>query len=439
MRISKLSACLVPLFLTGMVWAQSTNSPKAVMPNAQRGDAPAFKPGAPASAAEAPTNVVRPEVGKPLLEAQTLINEKKLPQAKEKLMAANSVPDKTPYENYVISRVSLSAAIIEDDAPTAEKMLTQVLEMSKDTTWLKPEESLQLMQAVGIVHYRVKSYAPAAEWMERYVKAGGLDATAKTLRVQALFLGGNYPRAIAVVSEENAQTLKDGKVPPVGYLEILAQSYDKLKDNENYVRAFEMLVKYHPKKEYWQSLVNRLWAKPDLASRLQLDVFRLANQTGTLQETNDYLEYVDFAQKAGYSAEALKAYDQGAAAGLLATGANAAAHAKLRAKLVQESEQDRKNANTEATNAAKKPDGTSMIRVGMNLVGLGQTDKGLELMEKGIAKGGLKRPEDARLDLGIAYTMAGQTEKAAQIFATVSGKEGLDELGRYWILAIRKP
>ena len=68
-----------------------------------------------------------------------------------------------------------------------------------------------------------------------------------------------------------------------------------------------------------------------------------------------------------------------------------------------------------------------------------QFDKGLELMEKGIAKGIHKHPEDARLHLAVAYAQAGQNDKALQTFATVSGPEGLDDLVRYWTWAVRKP
>ena len=68
-----------------------------------------------------------------------------------------------------------------------------------------------------------------------------------------------------------------------------------------------------------------------------------------------------------------------------------------------------------------------------------QFEKGLDLMEKGIAKGFPKRPEEARLRLGMAYAQAGQADKAQQTFAAISGPEGMTELARFWILAIRKP
>jgi tetratricopeptide (TPR) repeat protein len=113
------------------------------------------------------------------------------------------------------------------------------------------------------------------------------------------------------------------------------------------------------------------------------------------------------------------------------------AHKKLRAKLTQEIEQDRKTMVADTAAALKKPDGLALFNIGFNMVGMQQVDKGLDLMEKAIAKGMAKRPADARLRLAVAYAQADQTDKAQQAFATVSGPEGLDDLVRYWKLAMR--
>jgi Flp pilus assembly protein TadD len=53
-------------------------------------------------------------------------------------------------------------------------------------------------------------------------------------------------------------------------------------------------------------------------------------------------------------------------------------------------------------------------------------------MEAGIAKGGLKRPEDDKLHLGIAYLQAGNRSKAVQVLKTVQGSDGTAELARLW-------
>lgn len=392
---------------------------------------------APAAAASAPAGpTIRAELRTALLDAQTLINEKKYPEAKEKIQLANAQANKTPYETYVVTRMSLSVAIAEDDAPGANKLLEQALELNTSGAWLKPEETLPLMHAVGVTNYREKDYAQAASWMDRNIKAGGSDPAVKNVRIQAYLLGGNMQRGSELINEEIAASELAKKAPSQNHLEMLAQARNNLKDQAGHTKALELLVQHYPTKENWRALINRLWSRSDLASRLQLDVFRLAFYNGTPEEATDYSEYVDFAQKGGFSGEALLAYDRGVAAGLLGT---TDAQKKLRAKLVQENEQDKKTLAADTAAALKKPDGFALFNIGLNLVGMQQYDKGLELMEKGIAKGMPKRPEEARLRLGVAYAQAGQADKAQQTLSTVTGPEGLTELARYWTWAVRKP
>jgi tetratricopeptide (TPR) repeat protein len=392
---------------------------------------------APTTAASAPAVPnLRVEVRTPLLESQTLIVEKKYTQAKVKAQEAVAVANKTPYEEYITSRVELSIANAEDDAPTASKLLEKLLQLATNETWLKPEDAQQLMHAVAITHYRAKDYAQAAVWLDRNIKAGGTEQSAKDARIQSYLLSGNLRRGSDLITEEIALNEKAGKTPNQTYLEMLAQALNGLKDAAGSTRALEMLVQHYPSKDHWRSLINRMWGRTDLAPQLQVDVFRLAFYTGTAEDATDYSEYIDFAQKAGFSAEALRIFDQGVAAGQMGS---TEAHKKLRAKLNQEVEQDRKTMAADTATALKKPDGLAMFNIGFNMVSMQQVDKGLDLMEKAIAKGMTKRPADARLRLAVAYAQADQTDKAQQTFSTVSGPEGLDDLVRYWKWAVRKP
>jgi len=50
----------------------------------------------------------------------------------------------------------------------------------------------------------------------------------------------------------------------------------------------------------------------------------------------------------------------------------------------------------------------------------------------------LKRPEDGKLRLGIALAIAGRSQAAAQILATVHGTDGTAELARLWSVAARQ-
>jgi Tfp pilus assembly protein PilF len=55
-------------------------------------------------------------------------------------------------------------------------------------------------------------------------------------------------------------------------------------------------------------------------------------------------------------------------------------------------------------------------------------------MEQGLQKGGISRPEEARLHLAIAYLAAGQKAKAIAAFKAVQGGDSTADLARLWLI-----
>jgi hypothetical protein len=68
---------------------------------------------------------------------------------------------------------------------------------------------------------------------------------------------------------------------------------------------------------------------------------------------------------------------------------------------------------------------------------MGQLDKGIAALEMGIHKGGLKRPDEARLHLAQAYLANGNKVQALATFKTVKGADGLADLARLWSILAR--
>ena len=67
-------------------------------------------------------------------------------------------------------------------------------------------------------------------------------------------------------------------------------------------------------------------------------------------------------------------------------------------------------------------DGNDLVKVGTVYASMGQTDKAVELIEKGIAKGDLKRPDDAKLRLALALAQSPKTRaKGLQMLRSVGG------------------
>jgi hypothetical protein len=74
--------------------------------------------------------------------------------------------------------------------------------------------------------------------------------------------------------------------------------------------------------------------------------------------------------------------------------------------------------------------------VGYAYVTMGEVDKGIGLIQQGIAKGNLKRPEDAKLRLGMAQLQSPKTKAAGvATLRAIKGTDGVAEIARMWTLA----
>ncbi|MEP7058023.1 MAG: hypothetical protein ABI809_09665, partial [Caldimonas sp.] len=231
---------------------------------------------------------------------------------------------------------------------------------------------------------------------------------------------------------------RSGTAPAEDRLKLLLNAALKLNDNNAYVYAIEKLVTYYPKKEYWVDLLTRLQRKPNFSDRLALDTYRLSLASGSMSAATDYMEMAQLALQSEFAAESKQVLDKGFAAGVLGTGPQADRQKRLRDLVAKRLDEDKKTRDDDERQALAAKDGNALVNVGMNLVYNGQSAKGLKLMQEGIAKGGLKRPDDAKLHLAIAYLVAGDSAKAQAAFKTVSGNDGTADLARLWSLYARR-
>ena len=62
----------------------------------------------------------------------------------------------------------------------------------------------------------------------------------------------------------------------------------------------------------------------------------------------------------------------------------------------------------------------------------------MELIEKGIAKGGLKRPEDAKLRLALALAQSPKTRaKGVQMLRGVTGNDGTADVAKLYTVVVQ--
>ena len=391
---------------------------------------------APAAPAAAPTDSVRPELFK-LLDPATfkpLIDSKNFTEAQNRITQAEAIANRTPYENYVLNRMKLSLASNTNNDQMAISALEAIVASGK----LAPADVAHYQGALGTYYYNAKNYPKAIEaFKQAQGDSKGSDAV-NTALIRAYYLSGDYASALKAQQPVVEAQEKAGKTPTQEDLRLYATAANKVKDNAAYQDALEKLVAYYPNDDYWTDLISRgIVRKPGFSDANILDVLRLELAAVKQMAPETYTEMGEQLLRDGFPTEARKVVDAGYAAGVLGKGANAAQHRGLRDRANKQAADDAKTIASGETNAAKT--GTGLVNLGWAYVTMDQFDKGIPFIERGIAKGGLKSPDEAKLRLGMAYARAGQKDKAIQTFETVKAGGGLGDTAKYWILLLKHP
>lgn len=376
-------------------------------------------------------NTVRPEVGTPLQRASSLIEERKFQEALSQVDAAGNVARLTSYERYIVERVRASAATAAGDYPTAIRAYEAALE----SPHLEAAEKPALLEVLVQLALTTKDYGKTVKAIQQYQSAGGDKAEILELLPQALYLADRHDEAADTLNRQLAAIEREGRTPTEAQLRLLANIAVKSNDNAGYASALEKLVTYHPSHAYWLDLILRTANQPGFSDRLSLDVYRLRFKTGTLESANDYVEAAQLALQDGLPGEAQQFIEAGYRNKVLGSGnqTDVDRHKRLADLVAARVAEDRQTLAQGIEEARRQESGDALVASGLNLLGYGDHDQGLQLIEEGIAKGKLRNPGLARLHLGYAYLKAGKNGEAVEVLREVDGSDGSAELSRLWI------
>jgi hypothetical protein len=284
----------------------------------------------------------------------------------------------------------------------------------------------------------MKNNAKATEWVGKARAAGGNSASLNQLAAYLQGSSGDYAQIFKDAQAQVQAAEQAGKRPAEDDLLRLADAARRTSNNGVYSSALEKLVLYYAKKDYWTAHLASIQRKPGFADRLALDVGRLKLANGLVTKTDDYMELAQLALQAGLPTEAKAIVDKGYAAGALGTGDQAARHQRLKDLVLKSQAESAAAIAQQATEAAAQKDGNDLVKVGTVYASMGQADKAVELIEKGIAKGSLKRPDDAKLRLALAMAQAPKTKaKGLQSLRAIGGTDGTAEVARLYAAVLQ--
>jgi tetratricopeptide (TPR) repeat protein len=371
--------------------------------------------------------VVRPEVAKSLQAAQEAMKTGQFENAITLAQQALSIPGITPVEKPAIQRTLAVAAMQGKNFPLAVSTLEAlILELPEGAP---SAQKLPLIESLLSASQQAQDLAKVVNWGRTYLKLEGSNPSVWPVVIQTLSVLNRHEEVIQEVKEKiRLDEAAKVKTPESDY-RLMAFSQRQLKDDAAYNSTLKTLLQNYPSKAYWSETIARLGRQANFNGRFDLDLYRLLEMTGNVEETVEYVDMANLALKAGLPAEAARVVELAYAAGTMGKGSDAANHQKLRLQIQQRLNEDEK-AMPALEKSAK--DANILASLADVYASKQKWSQSNEFYNKALAMGGLRREAETRLHAGLVLSKMGQKAEAVKMWDSVQGDATAVDLAQLW-------
>jgi len=366
-----------------------------------------------------------PAVGKPLVAAQNAMNAKNWDEALVQIEAARAVEPKTPYDAFMVDELAWYIYLQKKDYVKS----AEALERSLASGMVPEADKPQRLRALTQMTLQNKQYDKALSYGAEYLKIKPDDEEIALSLAQARYLSDDFAGARTAVEQLIASSPK----PSEQALLLALRTNYELKDDAGTLRALEGLVRHYPQPKYWEDLLNAqlFRTKEDRGLR---SLYRLMEDTGTLDKGEEYAEMGTTLVAGGFPNEAKQVLERGMAKNAFSADSKPRAQSELeRARTGAAA--DAKDLGTAAAQLAAAKSGNQVVAIGKLYFSAGDYANAADAIQKGLAKGGVADADDANMLLGIAYSRLGKTTEARAAFDAVKAPT-MAELARLWKLKL---
>ena len=370
---------------------------------------------------------VRPEVAKSLQAAQDALKAGQIESALTMAQQTLAMPGITASEKPIIQRTLAVAALQAKNFPLAVSTLENLIqEMPADTP---AAQKRPLIESLLNASQQAQDYPRVVDWARTYLKLEGSNPSVRPVLIQTLSVMKRHDEVVQEVKEkirlDEAAKLKTSE----SELRMMAVSQRQLKDDAGYNATLKLLLQNYPSKAYWGEMIPRLARQANFNARFDLDLYRLLELTGNLEDAIEYVDMANLALKAGLPAEASRTVERAYSAGLLGKGSDAANHQKLRQQI-----QQRLNEDDKALPALEKSakDANALASLADVYASKQKWDQAQAQYAKALAQGGLRREAETRLHAGIVLFNAGQKAEALKMWDSVQGDATAVDIAQLW-------
>jgi tetratricopeptide (TPR) repeat protein len=372
--------------------------------------------------------VTNKEVAKHLTQARKLAGGKQWNAALEELAKAEKVPEGSAYARYKINE--FKAYVLTQQRKYGNA--ADVFEQLGGSDQASAGDRLKHMKTAASLYMEAKQYQKAARLAERALEIDRADVSLLKLAGQAKYLAADYEGAARTMSRLVSAVEKKGGKPEEESLQILLNSYYKLNDRDQITRSWERLLRHYPKPKYWQNVLE-LKAAESHPERVELYYRALMFDLGMLRDPEDYEALALGALDLGLPSISARVVEAGLQNRILAR----ADEARFRRMLEYAQREVAKSAGglkDLADRARRASTGQTDVILGRAYLSQEKYKEAIAALLRGFDKGQLQHPDQARIDLGVAYLKSNDPKQAREIFSAIKADSEWRDLADLWSL-----
>ena len=370
---------------------------------------------------------IRPEVAKSLQAAQDALKAGQLDSALLLSQQTLAMPGITVLEKPLIQRTLAVAALQAKNFPLAISTLENLIQDMPDST--PAAQKRPLIESLLNASQQAQDFPKLVDWARIYLKLEGSNPSVRPVLIQTLSVLKRHDEVVQEMKEKMRLDEAAKEKTPESELRMLAVSQRQLKDEAGYNSTLKRLLQNYPSKAYWAEMIPRVARQANFNARFDLDLYRLLEQTGNMEDAYEYVDMANLALKAGLPAEASRVLEQAYAKGLMGKGSDAVNHQKLRQQI-----QQRLNEDDKALPALEKSakDANALASLADVYAAQQKWDQSQAFYSKALAMGSLRREAETRLHAGIALFRLGQKAEANTLWDSIQGDATAIELAQLW-------
>jgi tetratricopeptide (TPR) repeat protein len=279
------------------------------------------------------------------------------------------------------------------------------------------------------LYFTVEDYDRAIGLIRRWLsQAENAGPEPYILLGQALYQKADYRAAVEPVETAIRIAAAQGDPPKEQWLLMLRLFYFELGEFDKVAEILHQLLAMNPKKEYWIQLSGIYGERDD--TRKQLLAYEMAYLQGLLTSGEELVTLAQLYIQAGVPYKAGTVLENGMAQGLVEETER---NYRLLSQAWTMAQEDEKAIPTLTRAAQLSTDGQMDLRLARAYANLGQWPDAVDSVRRAIDKGGLKRPDQAHVLLGIALYNLERYDQAIAAFRLASQDTRSRRAASQWI------